>query len=471
MATSFTVNFADLTKILTQIRVAENHAAGANLIDIIGPDAALLPVGLRTVDGTFNNLLPGQSKFGSADQILPRLLPADFRNFEPTANPADGASFQPGPGAPLLTNNNYALAGSVVDTAPRTISNIIVAQDLNNPAAVAAWFANPLSVGAWQDAHPGMTPVVQAPGQILTATEVALTNTDIANIPNQSPDIGLSPGFNGWMTLFGQFFDHGLDLVNKGGAGTVFIPLLPDDPLFVVGGPNFMALTRATPVIGAGPDGVLGTADDTRDTINQTTPWIDQNQTYTSSASHQVFLREYVKDGLGHAVSTGRLLNGANGGIANWAEVKAQAITMLGIRLGDFDVLNVPTLMTDPYGKFIPDPATGFAQVQVITSTGVSFVSGVAGGLTLPPNTVPTGHPFLADIAHHAAPGTFRDAAGVLQRQVADADPGVGDDGLANTYDDEMLNAHFITGDGRGNENIGLTAVHTVFHSEHNRLV
>ncbi len=34
-----------------------------------------------------------------------------------------------------------------------------------------------------------------------------------------------------------------------------------------------------------------------------------------------------------------------------------------------------------------------------------------------------------------------------------------------------MLGAHFITGDGRGNENIGLTAVHHVFHAEHNRLV
>ena len=30
---------------------------------------------------------------------------------------------------------------------------------------------------------------------------------------------------------------------------------------------------------------------------------------------------------------------------------------------------------------------------------------------------------------------------------------------------------HFVTGDGRGNENIGLTAVHFVFHAEHNRLV
>src|SRR5690606_2010703 len=38
-------------------------------------------------------------------------------------------------------------------------------------------------------------------------------------------------------------------------------------------------------------------------------------------------------------------------------------------------------------------------------------------------------------------------------------------------YDNELLDAHFITGDGRGNENIGLTAVHHVFHAEHNRLV
>ena len=34
-----------------------------------------------------------------------------------------------------------------------------------------------------------------------------------------------------------------------------------------------------------------------------------------------------------------------------------------------------------------------------------------------------------------------------------------------------MLDAHYITGDGRGNENIGLTAVHHVFHAEHNRLI
>ena len=34
-----------------------------------------------------------------------------------------------------------------------------------------------------------------------------------------------------------------------------------------------------------------------------------------------------------------------------------------------------------------------------------------------------------------------------------------------------MLDAHVIAGDGRVNENIGLTAIHQVFHSEHDRLV
>src|SRR6185295_15861063 len=48
--------------------------------------------------------------------------------------------------------------------------------------------------------------------------------------------------------------------------------------------------------------------------------------------------------------------------------------------------------------------------------------------------------------------------------------PGVNGCQPAGTYDDELLGMHFVTGDGRGNENIGLSAVHQIFHSEHNRL-
>ena len=36
-------------------------------------------------------------------------------------------------------------------------------------------------------------------------------------IPNVTPDNGLSAPFNSFFTIFGQFFDHGLDLITKNG--------------------------------------------------------------------------------------------------------------------------------------------------------------------------------------------------------------------------------------------------------------
>ena len=56
-----------------------------------------------------------------------------------------------------------------------------------------------------------------------------------ASSRTRRPTSGLSAPFNSWFTLFGQFFDHGLDLVTKGGSGTVIVPLKPDDPLYVPG--------------------------------------------------------------------------------------------------------------------------------------------------------------------------------------------------------------------------------------------
>ena len=172
------------------------------------------------------------------------------------------------------------------------------------------------------------------------------------SLPNIAPDGGLSASFNSWFTLFGQFFDHGLDLVGKGGSGTVFIPLQPDDPLYVPGShTNFMVLTRAT--VTPGPDGIMGTADDVRP-INTTTSFVDQNQTYTSHSSHQVFLREYVLNADGHPVATGKLIEGDNGGMATWGELKVQARDMLGIILTDADVGNVPLLRTDAVRQLHP---------------------------------------------------------------------------------------------------------------------
>ena len=56
-------------------------------------------------------------------------------------------------------------------------------------------------------------------------------------IPNVTTDFGLSPPYNSLFTIFGQFFDHGLDKITNGGSGTVFVPLKADDPL-VVNGPD-----------------------------------------------------------------------------------------------------------------------------------------------------------------------------------------------------------------------------------------
>ena len=471
---NFIVNLDDLAFILKQIKIAEattviNPVTGqgdvvglANLISQGGPStaAALLPSGLRTVDGTWNNLVPGQERFGAADNVMPRLVAGTFH-----AAQGRPVNFF-GPGDPGSASSSYAQTapGNIVyDTQPRVISNLIVDETAHNPAAVAA--AN------------NRAAISTFPG----ANVVTVTANGTLVIPNQSPDIGLSAPFNGVMTFFGQFFDHGLDLITKGG-GTVFVPLRPDDPLYVAGSPtNFMVLSRAVNTTGPGPDGILGTADDDlHGHTNTTTPFVDQNQTYTSHPSHQVFLREYTMVG-GKPLATGHLLNGAHGE-GNWGEVKAQASHLLGIHLTDTDVFNVPLLATDRYGEFIRGP-NGF--VQIVTATGLIEGDPTANGglgVNLPANTVRTDHQFLIDIAHGAAPNPGL---------VADSDSTLG--GLPNpafnpllpittsntlllpqpagTYDNEMLDRHFATGDGRGNENIGLTAMHSIFHSEHNRLV
>lgn len=518
---------SDLQFILDQIKIAEAHAGGQPLF---GP-GGLIPTynlawGLRTVDGTYNHLLPGQEKWGASDTPFVELMNPTYRTITMMMDP-DGPGPAPEmpvpmpytPGNDVDGPGDFAEPGDVIDPSVRTISNLIVDQTLANPIAImvglqragvvedGALLSTAMQINAeFKAIAPLFTAVKEAQvdqaaaqaafganpspenqtaldeaNATLAAAEEALEAGDdtlegLAEatglemdgenvlISNSAPDEGLSAPFNSWFTLFGQFFDHGLDLVNKGGAGTVLIPLQPDDPLYVEGSnTNFMVLTRATAT--AGPNGIGGDADDVRP-INTTTSYVDQNQTYTSHPSHQVFLRQYVMTPDG-PVATGKLIEGANGGMANWGEVKAQARTMLGIELTDAFVGTVPLLRTDAYGNFIPGTG-GFPQVIIgigdddIPNTADDLViSGTPDAPASLAGAVLTNHAFLADIAHFAVPdGT------------ADGDTEVGgnipEDGF---YDNELLDAHFVAGDGRANENIGLTAVHHVFHSEHNRLV
>src|SRR5262245_49212870 len=481
---------SDLEFILDQIIIAERNAAGESLLDLLAN--VTLPFGLRTVDGTLNNIAPTQTEFGAADNTFPRLADPLFR-------PADPVTFDPdGPGGQAVGDpTSYAqTSGFVFDSDPRTISNLVVDQTPNNPAAYATAY-DPGPDGILHTADDVLKEGVQlVTDPALDKIFGTIDDSQVFFFPNVSPDVGLSPPFNECFTFFGQFFDHGLDLVTKRGDGVVFIPLQPEDAPFVPARPtNFMIETPAAML--PGPDGILGTADDIHEQQNTTTPFVDQNQTYTSSPSHQVFLRAYEigPDGQPHA--TGKLIEnrnlgadghfggtGANadtpiGGMATWGVVNAQARDILGINLRDADVGNVPLLATDAYGNNGRGPH-GRPQV-VMATAGADGIFGTADdGTTLVEgnraspidltHALRTGHQFLIDIAATANPFDpidghmlTPDADSVINAPNAPPPPGF--------YDNELLDAHYIAGDGRANENIGLTAVHSIFHSEHNRLV
>jgi Ca2+-binding RTX toxin-like protein len=498
----FTVTPSDLSFILKQIKIAETHVA--NTTSQTGPCGALvgsgpnqlasplLSFGLRTVDGSCNNLQSNQGNYGAADQIFPRLTTPVFKPAEPiTPSFPVGA---PGPTSYLQKS------GSVIDSEPRVISNLVVDQTSTNPAAIAAagfpvrTQGNPPVLPCTTDPDPlAATPVAAVPPDCTPSHETLF-------IPNVTTDVGLSPPYNSLFTLFGQFFDHGVDQTVKGG-GTVFVPLKSDDPLIagpdhiLVNNPNttrneaadnlplsqqFMVLTRGKNQ--PGPDGIQGNEDDIQDAVNTDSPWVDQSQTYTSHPSHQVFLREYENNTALQPIATGKLKGGPagnqSGGMATWTTIKEQAATLLGIQLVDRDVTDVPMLATDAYGKFIPGPARGLPQF-VLTDNTLVEANRASGGTLVPPTVRHMDTPFLTDIAHNADPSPQDHDNNPVTPKVApvpDSEiPATASADFASqpagTYDDEMLNAHFIAGDGRVNENIGLTTIHQVFHSEHDRLV
>jgi Animal haem peroxidase len=495
----------DLGYILTQIEMAE---AGQE------PVNPLLSFGLREVAGTNNNLTAGGSTFGSSLQPFPTITDPIFQN----------AQF----------GSSYAqTSGLVIDSQPRMISELIASQNASNPAAVAAQaqqlgklgsgylnltLPGPDGIYGTADdtgtTFPGPDGVLGTADDITTfgnqanPTNASSSSATIPGLaqslftPNITPDAGLSAPANSFFTFFGQFFDHGLDLISKNAAnGTVFIPLSPDDPLYVPGAPtNFMVLTRAQDL--PGPDGVLGTADDVHAHINQTSPFVDQSQTYGSDPSHQVFLREYMIGADGKLHATGAMLGhhgaGADGIVgtaddpkvtmATWGDLKASAASFLGIKITDYDVGAVPLLATDPYGNFIAGPH-GLPQIVVKFTDGTQGL--VEGNLANPvglgnPGDVPATDPVTGKAYHAVLVGsTFIDDKAQTANPFdttgkplpADADTVSGNPIAINpqgnnvAYDNELLDTHYVAGDGRVNENIGLTAIQELFHSEHDRLL
>lgn len=404
----------DLLAIQAQILFGSQPAPGTD---------PLSNLGLRSVDGTFNNIshLIITDQYGdvvNTDSFATSSVPFIYYTTPVFAGAAGSirAPIEQPVGVPVANySQGIGTAGDVTDYTPRIISNLVVDMSAANPVVPTSAHGNP-----------------------------------------GDPSLFITP-YNGLMTIFGQFFDHGLDFIAKGGNGTISIPLLPNDPLYVPptlpggasnpayipGVSNLMFETRATieaVPTAVYPSGFALSAGQIGVNVNTTAPLVDQSQTYGSSLATQFYLMEYDSNG----VATGRLVTHAGGGMATWADIKANALHK-GIVLTDQDVVNIPT--------------------PVLVNTALPF------NLATNPYTkgAPIGQAFLADIAHNADPTTG--VPGVFK--TPDADSFINPPGppSSTTYDNELLDAHYIAGDPRVNENVALTAIHAVFHDEHNRLV
>ena len=228
----FTVTASDLSFILKQIKIAERHAAHADRRTNPCGDARRhrrrtrsrarsVSKGLRTVDGSCNNLQPGQETFGAADQLFPRIASKSFRDAEE----------RPPASAPPASTSYTQKSGNVFDSEPRIDQQPDRRPDLDQPGCdrggrVPGAHAGqrrascraPRTRTRWPD-----PPVDGRAGRCVPTGQTLF-------IPNVTTDVGLSPPYNSLFTLFGQFFDHGVDQTVKSG-GTVFVPLKADDPL------------------------------------------------------------------------------------------------------------------------------------------------------------------------------------------------------------------------------------------------
>jgi len=425
------------------------------------PLAPVDNTGIRDVQGVGNNVF--NPTWGSADQLFPRLTLASYGNAMGTFSFAQNGAITITP-ATVDAPVSYATRGiNLVDATPRIISNLV-----SNQSGLAA-----LQV---QDDP---------------------FNPNGARVSPVTGSINPLPA-SGFMTLFGQFFDHGLDLVHKGADGMVLVPLMPGDPLYSTapGAFNFMVVSRTNTANG--------------ESTNTISPFVDLSQSYGSAASHTVFLREY--DAAGKV--TGRLLSGGGdivsplsgpaNGMATWFDVKANA-ARIGVTLHDINVNDIPRVRMNADGStffdaggkawlvahdaagvtfFVQDTHIGsntiVLQLDEETGTTVEMTAGntanfaaLLGSLTL--ETI--GHAFLDDMAHGvgpsaggpAGPGNVDQFGDLLHTaiKIYNNDGSIKFDG----FKDDLLDRHFIAGDGRANENIGLTAIHEVFHSEHNNVL
>ena len=505
-----------------------------------GPDG--LPIyagardaaGFRILEGFFNNLTGSQGSpdawmWGSVNEPFPRLTSAQYNNYVHQAldnaaltNKAFQSYMDAHPALPDAQADSTALYAdpgkSVVDYTPRMISQTISSSYMDHGEGVAD--SAMARVGAPTDTfHETIT---YADGHTAQVTETVIRNEN--TLPGD-------PSTSGIFTLFGQFFDHGLDFIDKGGQGSkIVIALEPSDPLYRAPGTNgandpgnlTITISRATPdgytvtdlhgralsiagadgvwgtnddVKGAGTDGLYGTADDVHGAMTQpkaatytdhTSPYIDQSQTYGSDEQITMLLRKWEADPLhagqfraaaemfdGHQTQTyssstfNELGTGADGrGLTN------RTVPTLDELRAHMLATGRDALTWDDINNLRARDAAG----HVIDTNGAA-----AGGY------VYTGQAVLLDMNPDFSLINFNNAAikagGVTQANFASfinfANFTIKDtvNGVAVTDAQyaavsealmEAVGKHYVAGDGRANENFGLTALHHVWHENHN---
>lgn len=492
-----------------------------------GTTPAVAPFPVSTTDPKF--------MAGGTGTLFRRLTSQSFsNNIDPLSNqPRGGFTINFSSGAVSYNPTyvlNYAIRGYtnpnnpfIFDASPRIISNLVANQNGKTALQVQD---DPY---ARQWTQTGTQAGKRVSQRNNTRHETILTGGDgTANSGNPLPN-------SGFFALFGQYNDHGLDFLSKGNDGTLLIPVLPGDSLYIPGSAtNFMALSRTNTVqvvIGEGSRDVLvaelglagysrptqwnvnsenaavgtsfnGTSGGTLvlneqliliapgatlaevvtaintkaaltgvvastttngsgqsvlkllprngESINQTSAFLDLNQVYASVESHGIFIREYNNQGQ----LTGRLLTDSQNSTARWIHLKQNALR-IGLTLHDRDVQSVPLVERIPEGLA---NAGRYAFVVLDKVSGLRSYLFDTAAVSSNQVLVKAGAAFLIDLAADWKGAPL--PAGV--------DPFFANGDLK---DPTRLNQHAVGGDGRLNENIGLTSLHEIFVTTHNNIL
>jgi Ca2+-binding RTX toxin-like protein len=539
----------DHTLIYTATSNDPTSAAAIAAVDLYGTSYQTVTdlAGLRDPSGLDNNLL--HPTWGAVDQIFTRSAAADYAHYAPIYSGNAGV-YDPNAFAALDTyyktysngtangsfningtlNTNYAITiggaqhavdgtaitvNNVVDYTPRMISLATTTAGVTYELwGDAAHSGDPLAVNhspteIYYNPANGL-PIVTNWGQLETKLNGGLGQVDTQARFDNSAGVGdhfiggLNPGVspsNGFFVLFGQFFDHGLDFIDKGGQGaTVKITLATTDPLYGMTGADGqpvheITINRAT---------VNSVDANGAEYVNHTSPFIDQSQTYGSHEQLTTLLRKWVVDPVSGAYHAGMTLfdgqtlatqwKDANGNLTNATlptlnELRAHVEATGRDGLTWEDVSNYRN--RDAAGHV----STGTSGSALILDMNprfdeVNLHQGDGAQDTLVDAALTTLNTWLSTSAHPLAtltlapggvltltgwvPGPALTGASALLPFVNFGDFSIKSTitGLDHTAVSNILMAsvgdHYIAGDGRVNENFGLTSIHHVFHEEHN---